>query len=182
MSTIVADADGLIKMGKSGALPALLGAARVLVPRTVWDEAVEEGKRRMYEDAQVLERSLVEGDAEVVGNEQSRASEELPRRSGAYFGAGERAALTVFFARGADAILTDDGAFLRLLADARPPVPSLVPTAAIVGLAEAGGLSFGAAGEALEKIEPFVRSEAYEAAMNELNEIAERRSTEDGRD
>lgn len=182
MSTIVVDADGLIKIGKSGALPALLGATGVLVPQTVWEEAVEEGKRRMYEDAQVLERSLGEGSAEVVGEERSRAAEELLQRSRAYFGAGERAALAVFFARGADAILTDDGAFLRLLAVARPPVPALVPTAAIVGLAETGRLSVEAAREALERIEPYVRAGAYEAAMNELNEISERSSTKDGQE
>lgn len=84
--------------------------------------------------------------------------------------------------RGADAILTDDGAFLRLLAGARPPVSSLVPAAAIVGLAEAGRLSAGAAREALEKIEPYVRAGAYEAAINELNEVSERGSKEDGRE
>lgn len=113
----------------------------------------------------------------MVGEEQCPASEELLERSGAYFGAGERAALAVFFARGADAILTDDGAFLRLLADAKPSIPALVPTAAIVGLAEAGRLSAGAAREAMEKIGPYVRAGAYEAAMNELNEISERGST-----
>lgn len=152
------------------------------MPQAVWEEAVEEGKRRMYEDAQVLERTLVEGGAEVGGEEQCRVSEELLQRSGAYFGAGERAALAVFFARGANAILTDDGAFLRLLAGAKPPVPALVPTAAIVRLAETGRLSVGAAREALERIEPYVRAGAYEAAMNELNEISERSSTKDGRE
>lgn len=158
----------------------MLEATGVLVPQAVWEEAVEEGKRRMYEDAQNLERALVEGGAEVVGSERSQASEELLRRSSAYFGAGERAALTLFFARSADAILTDDRAFLKLLAEAEPSVPSLVPTAAIVGLAEAGGLSAGAAREALEKIKPSVRGEAYGVAMSELNEIPERRSTKDG--
>lgn len=76
MSKIVADADGLIKMGKLGALPALLGAAGVLVPQTVWEEAVEEGKRRMYEDAQILERSLMEG-----APRWSATSDPGPRRS-----------------------------------------------------------------------------------------------------
>jgi hypothetical protein len=61
MYTIVVDADGLIKMGNSGALPPLLGAARLLVPKAVWEESVEEGKRRMYEDAHELEAALSEG-------------------------------------------------------------------------------------------------------------------------
>lgn len=160
----------------------MLWATGMLVPQAVWEEAVEEGKRRMHEDAEVLERTLVEGGAEVVGDERFRASEELLERSGAYFGAGERAALAVFFARDAGAILTDDGAFLRLLAGARPPVPALAPTAAIIELAGTGRLSVEEAREALEKIKPHVRAGTYEAAMNELKDISERSSTKDGRE
>ena len=67
MSTIVADADDFVKCGKSGVLPALLSATRVLVPRAVWGEAVEEGKRGMHEDARVLERVLTQGVARIGG-------------------------------------------------------------------------------------------------------------------
>ncbi len=108
-------------MGKSGALPALLSAARVLVLRAVWVEAVEEGKREMYEDA----------------------------------------------------ILTDDRAFLALLVGASPAVPALVPTAAIVTLAEGGKMSVAEGKEALGKIERSVRAEAYGAAMQELEKLEE---------
>jgi len=151
VSTIVADADGLIKLGKSGALPALLSAARVLVPRAVWEEAVEEGKRGMHEDAQVLEGLLLAepGGAEVV----------------------EVAALAAFRRYGADAVLTDDRAFLGLLAGSDPPVPALVPTAAIVALTEGGHLNIGEAKEALDKIEPSVRKDAFGAARGELEEM-----------
>jgi hypothetical protein len=173
VSTIVADADSLIKMGKSGALPALLSAARVLVPRAVWVEAVEEGKREMYEDAHVLERMLEEGGAEVVGHEAREEAEELLRVSSASFGAGERAALAAFFAHGADAVLTDDRVFLALLVGASPPVPALVPTAAIVALAEGAKMSVAEAKAALGKIEHSVRAEAYGAAMQELEKLEE---------
>lgn len=171
MSTIVVDADGLIKLGKSGALPALLSATRILVPRAVWDEAVEEGKRRMYEDAYGLERVLKKGGAQILEREESEEAEGLLRGSAASFGAGEREALAAFYARGADAVLTDDRAFLGLLAGAEPPVPTLVPTVAVVALAEGGVLSVGQATEALTKLEPSVRADAYTAAMEEIEEM-----------
>jgi hypothetical protein len=173
VSTIVADADGLIKIGKSGALPALLSAARILVARAVWVEAVEEGKREMYEDAHVLERVLEEGGAEVFRHEAREEAEELFGASFASFGAGERSAMAVFFAHEADAILTDDRAFLALLVGASPPVRTLVPTVAIVALAEGGKMSVADAREALGKIEHSVRAQAYGAAMQELEKLEE---------
>lgn len=181
MYTIVTDADGLIKLGKSGALPALLSAARVLVPRAVWEEAVEEGKRGMHEDAHALERVLTAepGSAEVVDDVGgARAGDESGGEGGmvspgvaASFGAGEVAALGAFYSHGADAVLTDDRAFLGVLAGSEPPVPALVPTAAIVGLTEGGHLSVGEAKEALSRLRPSVRGDAFRAAMGELEEI-----------
>ncbi len=151
----------------------MLLAARVLVPRAVWVEAVEEGKREMYEDAYVLERVLEEGGAEVIGHEAREEAEELFRVSSASFGAGEREALAAFFAHGADAILTDDRAFLALLVGASPPVPTLVPSATIVTLAEGGKMSVAEAKAALGKIEHSVRAEAYGAAKQELENLEE---------
>ena len=112
MYTIVVEADGLIKLGKSGALPELLGTVRLLVPKAVWEEAVEEGKRRMYEDAHELEAALSEGE---VSSEIGEEAERLLEGSAASFGAGERETLAVFYAAEADAVLTDDRAFLGLL-------------------------------------------------------------------
>lgn len=171
MYKIVADADGLIKLGKSGALPALLSAAGILVPRAVWEEAVEEGKRRMYEDAHVLERTLGAGGAEIVEHVEHEPGEEaaLLRNSAAALGAGERAALAVFFVSSADAILTDDRAFLGLLAGADPPVPALVPAAAIVSLVETDRLSVEGARESLGKLERSVRESVLAAALGEID-------------
>lgn len=172
MYTIVVDADGLTKLGKSGALPLLLGAARLLVPKAVWEESVEEGKRRMYEDAHELEAALVDGGAEVVSYEAGEEVEGLlGGGSAASFGAGERAALAVFYAVGADAVLTDDRAFLRLLADADPPVPALVPAAAIVALAEGDWMTVDEARDALDKLKPSIWGDVHAAAVEDLETI-----------
>lgn len=190
MYKIVTDADGLIKLGKSGSLPALLSAARILVPRAVWEEAIEEGKRRMYEDAHILESTLGAGGAEIVELVEYGPSEEaemLLRNSAAALGAGERAALALFFVRSADAIVTDDRAFLGLLAEADPPVPVLVPAAAIVSLVEADRLSIEEAREALGKLEGAVRKSVLAAALGEIDAIEKhqrytREERNDGRD
>lgn len=55
-SKIVLKTDGLIKLGKSGALAGLLLVAESLVPAVVYEEAVITGKRGMYEDTFELER------------------------------------------------------------------------------------------------------------------------------
>jgi hypothetical protein len=172
MSKVVADADGLIKLGKSGALVALFSVAEVLVPEAVYEESVVRGKREMYDDAFELERKLREVSAkviQVVENEQAeRLLEDAPS-----LGPGERAALRVAYESEADAILTDDRAFLGFLAGAG--IRALVPAAAIVMLAERGALSVEGAMEALGRIVGSIRSEVYEAAMEDLAGMSEER-------
>ena len=165
MSKIVADADGLIKLGKSGALGRLLSAAEIVVPRRVYREAVEAGKKEMYEDAFELEKVLGEGGAEVVEDEQDERAEKL-LKDVTSLGEGERAALHVLLAREADAVLTDDRAFLNVLG--RAGIRTLTPAAAIVSLFESDRLSRMEAIEALGTIEGLLREEVYEAAMEGL--------------
>lgn len=171
MTVIVADADGLIKLGKSGALPRLLSAARILVSGAVYEEAVVVGKKEMYEDAFELERMLHEGGAEVVSEVEGKAASEAEKllRDAPSLGAGERAALGVFYAREADAVLTDDRAFVSLLG--RTEATVLLPTAAIVLLAKSGRMDVEEALAALYRIERLVRREVYEQAEEELNTL-----------
>ena len=115
-----------------------------------------------------MEAALSEGDAEVVSGEVGEDAERLLVGSAASFGAGEREALAVYFAAEADAVLTDDRAFLGLLAGADPPVPALVPDAVIVALAEGCRMTIDEAREALAAIEPSIRRDAYAAAMEDL--------------
>lgn len=172
MSKIVADADGLIKLGKSGVLAALLSVAEVLVPGAVYEEAVVTGKREMYEDAFDLERVLREGGARIVKTQENERAESVLEGAPA-LGPGERATLRVAYGSGADAVLTDDRAFLGVLVEAG--MNALVPAAAIVLLAERGAVSVESAVVALGRIEGSIRREVYEAAMEELAGMREER-------
>lgn len=172
MSTIVADADGLIKLGKSAALSALLSVADVLVPEAVYEETVVAGKRELYEDAFELERVLREGGARVVEARENERAERVLEDAPA-LGPGERAALRVAFVREADAVLMDDRAFLGVLAGAE--TKALVPAAAIVLLAEREALPVEEAVETLGRIEGSVRREVYETAVEDLAGMREER-------
>lgn len=168
MTVIVADADGLIKLGKSGALPQLLSATEILVPEAVYEEAVVVGKKEMHEDAFELERTLREGGAEVVSDVETGTGEaEELLRDAPSLGAGERAALRIFHDKGADAVLTDDRAFVNLLRRTKATI--LLPAAAIVLLAKSGRMGAEDAVAALERIERLVRRSVYEEAQQELN-------------
>jgi predicted nucleic acid-binding protein len=171
MSKIVADADGLIKLGKSGALAALLSVAEVLVPEAVYEESVVTGKQEMYDDAFELESELREGGAKIIQAVENEQAETLLAGAPS-LGSGERAALRVAYESEADAILTDDRAFLGFLAGSGIRV--LVP-AAIVLLVERGALSVEGAVEALVRIKGSIRSEVYEAAMEDLAAMREER-------
>lgn len=143
----------------------MLSVAEILVPRTVYREAIEAGKKEMYEDAFELERVLGEGEARILEEQEDERAEKL-LAGVTSLGAGERAALGVLFTQEADAVLTDDRAFLNLLQ--RAGIRTLVPAATIVFMFESGGLSRAEAMRALGSIEELLRGEVYEAALEEL--------------
>lgn len=169
MSKLVADADALIKLHKAGVLEALLGWHEVLVPAAVYEEAVVAGKRELYEDAFALEEALEFGGAIIQGS-CSEAS-GLAGASKPSLGAGERDALGVY-REGAEAILSDDRAFLGLLEERG--VPYLTAASVVVGLARSGRLSVEEAMESLQRMRRYVRGAVYERALEELNELEQR--------
>ena len=172
MSKIVTDADGVIKLGMSGTLAALLSVAEVLVPEAVYQESVPTGKREMYEDAFELERELREGGAKVIRAGENEQAERLLEDAPA-LGPGEPAALRVAYESGVDVILTDERAFHGFLA--RAGMGALVPAVASVLLDERGAESVEGAVEALGSIEGSIHSEVHEAAMKDLAGMREER-------
>ncbi len=168
MSTFVIDADGLIKLGKSGALAPVIKDHKILVPAAVYEEAVVRGKQELYEDAFELERVLEE---QGVCSETVETAPEIDRllEGVTSLGAGEREALRLYFSEGADAVLSDDRVFLSFCG--RHSVPFVTPTNVIVALRRSGRMNHEEASEALEKLSGYVRAEVYERARAELEEL-----------
>lgn len=177
MSKFVVDADGLIKMGKSGLLGALVGSHEVLVPETVYEEAVVRGKRELYEDAFELERLLEDEGVPIVRSDPEPQADRL-LEGVTSLGAGERSTLRLYFAEGADAILSDARVFLNFLS--RHSVPFGTPVNVVVGLAKSGWVSRKEGLEALEKMRGFVRADVYERAKAELEELRKKGEGDNG--
>lgn len=168
MSKFVIDADGLIKMGKSGLLGTLVGSHEVLVSETVYEEAVVRGKRELYEDAFELEKLLEDEAVPIVRSDPEPQADRL-LEGVTSLGAGERSALRLYFAERSDAVLSDDRVFLNFLS--RHSVPFLTTVSVAVGLAKSGRASRKEGLEALEKMSGFVRADVYERAKAELEEL-----------
>ena len=177
MSKFVVDADGLIKLGKAGLLRALVGSHEVLVPETVYEEAVVRGKRELYEDAFELERLLEDEGVPIVRSDPEPQADRL-LEGVTSLGAGERSTLRLYFAEGADAILSDDRVFLNFLS--RNSVPFGTPVNVVVGLAKSGRVSRKEGLEALEKMSGFVRADVYERAKAELEELRKKGEGDNG--
>lgn len=160
MSKFVADADALIKLHKAGVLEALLGWHEVPVPAAVYEEAVVAGKRELYEDA------LEAGGAAIRGSRSTAEASSASRRS---LGPGERDVLGVYREENAQAILSDDRAFLGLLEELG--VPYLTAASVVVGLSRSGVLGKEEAMDALHRLRGYVRESVYERARKELQEL-----------
>ena len=84
----------------------------------------------------------------------------------------------MYFAEGADAILSDDRVFLNFLS--RHSVPFGTPVNVVVGLAKSGRVSLKEGLEALEKMSGSVRTDVYERAKAELEELRKRGEGDNG--
>lgn len=155
----------------------MVGSHEVLVPETVYEEAVVRGKRELYEDAFELERLLEDEGVPIVrSNPEPQADRLLEGVTS--LGAGERSALRLYFAEGADAILSDDRVFLNFLS--RHSVSYGTPVNVVVGLAKSERVSLKEGLEALEKTSGFVRADVYERAKAELEELRKKGERDNG--
>lgn len=167
---VVLDSDGLIKLAKAGILEVVMRAWTCLVPQAVWAETVARGMKAAYPDAlaihEALDRSTVQ-----PWIRHPRATALLAQKHG--LGRGEQEALHLFFTARADAIISDDSAFLTELgrAGVRYLPPALVP----VQLARERHLDPRAALEGLERMRRFIRPEVYRAARSDLEGLRTRR-------
>lgn len=156
MNKIVFDSDGLIKLIRSGIFTKL--NQKCIISEQVYEETVIEGKKRLYEDAFEIEHLVKEENIIVKKVNKLLEMEGL--------GKGELSAYALFNKIKADAIVSDDKRFLRLLDEEK--IPFIIPTEIIVALVETKKLKNKEGLEAIIKIKELVSKESYESAINAL--------------
>jgi hypothetical protein len=172
---VVLDSDGLIKLAKAGALERVIEAWTCLVPRAVYVETVERGLEAAYPDAAAISQALPSTAIRPPARHR-RAAALLRSKRG--LGPGERGALHLFFQVRADAIVTDDAAFVALLAAAR--LPYLLPALVLVRLAQERRLEPREALGSLERMRPFIRAEVYRETRRHLTAAGPPQGPENG--
>lgn len=164
---LIFDADGLIKLNRSGVLGLVTRNYGSLVPAAVYDEVVVRGALRGHADAadigQILERF-----AEVTSPEIGDGGHELDHLVSG-LGAGETQALYLALQlRQGAAIVSDDRRFLGVLSDLS--ISFLVPSHIILGLVRDELLSVPNSKIAMNAPRPFIRQSDYLEALEELGE------------
>jgi hypothetical protein len=129
-------------------------------------ETVERGLEAAYPDAQTIRLVLPSATVRRTAR-HPRAAALLQDKRG--LGRGEQEALHLFFAARGDAIVTDDAAFVAMLAGAG--LRYLVPALVLVRLVQEQHFEPAEALDCLERMRPFIRAEVYRAARDDLTTV-----------
>ena len=163
---VVLDSDGLIKLAKASILQVLVRVWKCLIPRAVYSETVERGIHFGYPDALTI-RDALHADMVRPRARDPRATALLQGKR--HLGRGELDALHLLLASRADAIVSDDSAFVSVLDHAG--LPYLPPALVLVQLRQQGHLDPKSALEGLERMRPFIRTEVYATARDDLRSL-----------
>lgn len=165
---LLLDSDALIKLYRAGVLAVAAKACSCAVPEAVYDEAITQGKARLYPDAEAIERTVQE--SIEVRPASSHIGEGMIEAE-ARLGHGERALLSLYDGEEGGTIVSDDRYFLGFLA--RRGIPFLTPAALIVLFARDSTLRSEDTRAALEQLRPWIRESVYRQAIHDLQENRE---------
>lgn len=167
MSKIVFDADGLIKMAKSGALDIALECFDSFVSQEVFDEAVTEGKKLQFEDADTIEEMIKNGQLKIKKYSIDKNFEDKLKNK-TRLGPGEISAVHLFNSLKADAIITDDQKFIRFLESEQLPI--IVPASLIHKICQLKKISKWQALSSLQKIRKLIKDDTFEKIERKIKE------------
>ncbi len=167
MSKVILDSDGLIKLQKSGMLRVLVSSCECIIPEAVYEESVEEGKKRLYEDAFILEDIVEEGIKRIKINRKEKILQNIDDRLES-LGKGEKEVFHLYFQEEADAVISDDRAFLNILDLSKDDVKYLTPCNAIYILFKKDHISKEIALRGLCQIKELVREDVYYRTITKI--------------
>lgn len=161
MYNFIFDADALIKLVHSESLTKICKTFNCVTTGEVKRETVEEGKKRLYPDAEIIE-GLMDNNLLKIKNPKKSLEEENR------LGKGEVSVLNLSKELKNYIIISDDQTFLKKLEQEKTDF--LVPADLIILLERAGKIDKEEANDYLDKIKVFIREEKYRLIKNKLEE------------
>jgi|SRR3989344_8723157 len=159
MYNLLFDADAVIKLTYSGTLPRICRDYNCVMTEEVKRETVDEGKRRFYPDAEIIEELINTGFIKIKNPKNS--GEEVPGLE-----SGELSVLALWKENPDFLIVSDDQAFLKELQ--RQEIDFVVPADLLLLLTRAKKINKIEARKDLEKLRTFIREEDYHRVNQEL--------------
>ena len=162
MYNLLLDSDALIKLTHSKAIFRVCEAFNCLITTEIKEETVEEGKKRFYPDALVIEKLVKDNLVKIRDSKRKPNIKED-------FGKGEKSVLGLYHSTRNSIIISDDSAFIKHLENEN--IPFFVPSDLIILLKKLNKISLKEALYFLDKIKVFIKKEAYNEAKKELKEV-----------
>lgn len=160
MYKLLFDSDALIKVAKAEFLETTANVFQVCITDDVYHEAVEQGRRKLYEDADKI-KGLIDAKKIFVIKSNKYAKEAKPRKS---FGKGE---ISVFQAYKKNyLIVADDLSFVACLND--ESIKNMSSAHVLMALLKKRKIGKEKAYYHLDKLKPLIRKETYELVKSDI--------------
>ncbi len=167
MGKIILDSDGLIKLQKSGLLKLLASRCDCIIPEAVYKESVVDGKKGLYEDAFLIEDIVQEKIDRIKIDDNKKNLEKISKDKLESLGKGEKETFHLYFQEQADAIVSDDRAFLKVL-DRFSNVKYFTPCNTIYIMYKKGIINKKESLKSIGNIKELVRNDVYEIVKTKI--------------
>lgn len=171
MYKLVSDSDALIKLVNAGVLLVVAEELEIYISERVYEETVVQGKKYHYRDADIIEEIISGGKIKIKQIKKNKMA-NMQLRGCTHLGAGEKTTLHLFHQINAEAIVSDDQAFLEVLYSSK--IPYLTSSELIAYMARDQKISKNQALAALENIRMSIREANYLKTKKQINEVEEK--------
>ncbi len=161
------DSDGLIKLQKAGVLKLLASRCDCIIPEAVYKESIVEGKKGLYEDAFLIEEIVNEEIDRIEVDDHTDELDKTDRAELQPLGKGEREVFQLYFQEKADAVVSDDRAFLNFL-DRSSDVEYFTSCNTIYIMYKKEIMTKRESLSSMDKIKELVRDEVYEIITKKI--------------
>ena len=154
---MILDTDGVIKLTHARVIDTVAHHETCLLTEEVYEEVLQ-GKKKVYEDAFIIEILIEEKKIKLLSIKRVSPPEGI--------GKGEWSCYIAFQEKKGDLIVSDDKKFLSRLR--QEEIPFLIPSDIIVWLVKKNNLLIQEGFQALDRIYEKISSEAYIEAQQQL--------------
>ena len=161
MYKFVFDSDALIKLAKTGVLEEICRNYNCIITNEVKNESVDEGKKRMHEDALKIEEFINKKLLKVVDLKRAEQIKEN-------LGKGEISTINLYFQEKNSIVVTDDSAFIKYMEESN--VRFAIPADIILLMKKSNKVDKKTALNYLDKIKGFIREEVYNDVKQDVME------------